>query len=35
MSKVAVAQIESSTNKEQNLRTAVSIVEQAGRAART
>ena len=31
MSKVALAQIESSTNKEENLRSAVSIIEQAGR----
>ena len=31
MSKVALAQIESSRNKEENLRSAVSIIEQAGR----
>ena len=31
MSKVAVAQIQSSTNKEENLRTALSMIEQAGR----
>ena len=31
MTKVALAQIESSTNKEENLRSAVSIIEQAGR----
>ena len=30
MTKVAVAQIKSSTDKEQNLRTAVSMVEKAG-----
>jgi deaminated glutathione amidase len=31
MSKVAIAQIKSSTDKEQNVRTAISMIEQAGR----
>ena len=31
MSKVAIAQFKSSTDKEENLHTAISIIEQAGR----